>query len=388
MKIRLLLWPALALSAVSLLAACATGGTFANIRAERDQLVTLDTTLAAAGKLPSADVIAPDAQLVGFPYSVPADTVTPERCDTLVGSHDISSWLAMWHARQLPDVDFVMKATGLKGCDGVAIQEGEYSIKGPTVGALVEHQSYRAVRIQQSDSTWMLYRLWLKPDNQAYYRGPVTGCRQFNSLSWAMHRRVVEADVLYGGKPAAGQVADAMQEAGWTVGQSGGFPSTSGGIGFAVGFLYRLTPVWGVEGLVLQDPIDRAHGSVMTGLQTMPWKPTLGETERRLGLLGTFTFGPARLSAGPALTMVEFDWTEQYSSISGFKPVSATRMRIGGVAQLTLVAPIDLDSPLRPEFTARYSFATKVQVPEFIGLEPLDVSMGRFMFGLGLAYSF
>ena len=385
MKTRLLSCATLALPVVTLLAACATGGTFADLSAEHAHLVTLDTTLAAVGRFPSADVIAPDAQLVTFPYSLPADTTTWVRRDTLVGPEGISTWLEQWHARQLPAVDFVLMPMNLQGCDGVAVQEGVYPVKGTSRGAAVEQQQYRAVWIQRSDSTWMLHRLWLMPDSRAHVSGPVPGCHRLASVSQALDRRLLEVTGLYGGKPVATQAADAMRGAGWTV--RPGFPTTDkAGIGFAAGFLYRLTPAWGVEGLFVQNPIDGAHGSITTGVQTIPWEPTLRETDRWLGLLGGFSFGEARLAAGPALALVNFDWKERFSSISGISPVSVTRVRFGGVVQFAIATP--LTSSLQPELIARYTFAPKAEVPSFMGLTPFDVSLGRFTVGMGVAYAF
>lgn len=385
MKIRLLLWPALALPAVSLLAACATGGTFADIRAERDQLVTLDTTLKAAGKLPSADLIAPDAQLVGFPYTVPADTVTPELRDTLVGPDNITGWLRRWHARQLPDVDFILNPTYLRACDGVAIQEGQYPIKGVDEGGVVEHQPYRAVWIQKSDGTWMLHRLWLKPDSRGHLSGPVTGCHTLGSVVRDLDRKVVEVQVFFlDGTAVTNQVADAMRGAGWTymVGEQS-FPNAgSGAVGFAADFLYRLTPAWGFGGFAIQNPDGQARGR----FTTVPREPRLHETEQWLGLLGSFTYGPARFAAGPALARVGFDWSEKYSSVSGVQPVSVSGTHFGGVAQLGVSLP--WAGPVHPEVVARYTFAEKAQVPAFMGLGPLNVSLDRFTIGVGMAYSF
>jgi hypothetical protein len=385
MKTRLLSCATLALPVVTLLAACATGGTFADIASERDHLLKLDTTLATIGKFPSPEVIAPDAQLVTFPYSVPADTTTWVRRDTLVGPDGISSWLEQWHGRQLPAVDFVLTPMDVQGCDGVAVQEGVYPVKGTDREAQAEDQPYRAVWIQRSDGTWMLHRLWLKPDSRAHLTGPVTGCHTLGSTSRDMHRMVVEAEVLYGGKQVANQVADAMRAAGWTytLPLTGTFPRTEGvGIGFAASFRYRLTPAWGIQGLLIQNPIDRARGR----LTTAPREPRFQETDRWLGLLGAFSFGPARIAAGPALALVNFDWSELYSSMSGIAPVSVSRTRFGGVAQLAVNAPLALS--LQPVLVARYTFAAKAQVPAFMGLAPFDVSMGRFTIGLGLGYSF
>jgi hypothetical protein len=385
MKTRLLSCATLALPAMVLLTACATSGTFADIRAQRDHLVTLDTSLATVGTFPSADVIAPDAQLVTFPYSVPSPGGTLERRDTVVGPDGISSWLEQWHARQLPTVDFVLTPTDLQGCDGVAVQEGVYPNKGSNEGAAVEHQAYRAVWIQRNDGTWMLHRLWLQPDDRAHLSGPVTGCHRLASLSFALHRKVVEADVLYGGKSAANQVADAMRQAGWTytLPLERTFPKSEGtGIGFAAGFLYWLTPAWGAEGLFMQNPIDRARGR----LTTIAREPRLREIDRWLGVLGTYSLGPARIAAGPAIALVNFDWTEKYSATSGIEPVSVGETRFGGVAQLTIPTP--LSASVRPELMARYTFATKAQVPAFMGLGPLDVSLGRLTVGVAVAYSF
>jgi hypothetical protein len=390
MKPRSISWllPSVVLAAAT--ASCATGGSFSQLTARRTRLVALDTTLTAVGRFPSSRVIADDAELVTFWLKGPGPLW--QHRDTLRGPADVSGWLEQWRASQLPAVDFFLTPNDLRVCDGLAIQYGSYPIRERVTEGPVESRSYRALWRRGADGGWRLERLWLAPDAKARLPAGASGCRSLRATMGATRRWVVEADVLWAGRPVSRGAVDAMRNAGWIFYRPpnlGGatpydFPyALTNQIGFAAGVTYRVTPLWGLEGLYLQSPHEVARGFIIpTGHE-----PVLTEEDRWIGLLGTGEFGPIHMGVGPAVGFVGFDWTEGPLCLNSCPgPVSSHATRVGALAELAFTAPLGIRP--RPRVDVRYLLTSSATVPAFEGAGPFDVPLKRMVVAVGLTYSF
>lgn len=376
---------ALFILALPLATSCASAPTFADLATEHDGILALSESLEAMGRFPSAAVLAPDAELVTFRYRAPDGDA--QRRDTIRGRAAVAAWLDHWHARQMPDVDFVLSPHDFRRCQGVALQTGMYPIKGSGRGAQVESQSYRALWTETRGGEWELKHLWLEAGGGSPLRGRSTDCLTLRVAERRLHKVVVGLEVLASGTPSDGTIEDAMRSVGWTspVNRQG-FPySKADKIGFALGARYRVTPQLGVHGLLLRHPATLVSGRVARG----PREPSVLVTNSWIAFLGSLDLGIAQIEAGPGFSVVGFEWAERVHNVGGGDkpdPLSESLMKLGALAQISVSAPVRFR--VQPRLVARYVYSGDAEVPGYMDLEAFTVPLNRFSLSLGLEYSF
>lgn len=360
--------------------ACATGHTFADLAVERDHLTTIQSQLTEVGRLPSQDVMSPQARLVSFPYSLPGSM--EERRDTVVGAEAVATWLEQWHARQLPQTEFVLSPVEVRRCGDIAIQDGSYNVATSRDNGRV--QSYRALWVEQPGGTWVLDRLWLDPDAEAHTAKLATGCRSLSTVKRALNRVILEVEAVAGTAPAKGVIEDAMRDAEWDYGiKMTPFPRTEiGRVAFAVGATYKVRPDIGIQALFIQEPSTTVHGR----WRTHPREPILAVEDRVVAVLGVASSGDFEVAVGPAVSLAQFSWEERFNSLAGVDPVSESRTGLGALGQVAVSAPVAM--AIQPRLVVRYILLPGQDAPGFYDLAPLSVPFRRFTVGLGFRYSF
>ncbi len=299
----------------------------------------------------------------------------------------MAGWLDTWHARQMPEVDFVLSPHDFQRCEGVALQTGMYPIKGFGREALVESQSYRALWVETDAGDWELQELWLEAGGGSPLRGLSTDCLSLRVAERRLHKVIIGVEVIASGTPSDRTIGHAMRSVGWTwpVNRQG-FPySKADKIGFALGARYRLTPQFGVHGLLLRHPATLVSGRVAKG----PREPSVLVTNSWIAFLGSLDLGIAQIEAGPGISAVGFKWAERVHNVGGGEkpdPLSTRFMKLGALGQISITAPVRFR--VQPQLVARYVYSGDAEVPGYMDLEAFTVPLDRISLSLGLVYSF
>jgi hypothetical protein len=361
---------------------CATAGhTFRELSLERDQLRTLREALDSASGLPSADLMAVDAQLVTYRFTV-GDS-SSERRDTIRGAEAVSSWLQAWDAR--PDVTFRLAPDNVQSCRGATIQTGSYPIPGAKARDAEVRQPYRALWLSDATGRLVLHRVWLEPDARARAAVIATQCRSLRELELATRRVTVTFEGVLSRVPAADEILEAMRDANWVVIKRKDiepFPTgDTEGNAIAAGISYRLIPSFRLRAAYLQF-----RGAWGTGHLNAPLRePTLRVDDQLAALLGVFELGWAQFGAGPAVATVNYGWTERIDMVEA-APVSKHELRYGGLAEASVQFPGARWGG--PYVALRYAVMPAAHAPPFYDLDGVAISLRRLSLGAGFAVAF
>lgn len=353
-----------------------------------DQIARLQETTAELreiGVFPEPGVMADDVELVTFEFAGggPGETYR----DTLRGPEAVSAWLERLYAQQLPAVEFRLSPHESLLCDGAAIQNGTYQVAAGPQGQKAR-QPYRARWVPGAGGAWQLDRLWLDPPSDARVGRVATECRSIRDLELGSYRWMVTAEMRFAPDVTTGPVVDRMWELGWNDPSryEGEFPKArSGGTKLGLSVVYRITPRWGVQGLLLQDSDYSVRGRL--GVSLGGWQPKLSvDGTRVIGVLGVRDLGWMQVGAGPALASTEMGWTENYDLDGEPPPAPVKRSTTGVMGQLSATVPFT--RWLRAYVAARYLAAGDVEVPAFADLASFKVPISGVSLGLGAALTF
>jgi len=370
-------WPCLL--AVSLATGCATAPTLAP--AAEDPFAADRAAVADRPAVPTAEVMLPGVELVGFPRRIFGEI----HRDTIRGAALVAGWLEEHRSRSdAAGEAFELRATGIQICDEAAVEEGWYALSreaAPNQLVRAEVAPRYLSLWRPVEGAWKLERVWLDPERGVRVTTVATGCEESIRADRGSQRLRLGAGARMGGGGQLQGVAGRMAEAGW--------PSPTlqnrSAPGAKVWASYRV-----LGGAAVRTSYERIG---RTGLRDYAEIPpdgfrtlTAHVSGHAVRLLGEWRLGPVWLAAGPAVAFMTTEYDERENTPRDRDADTGTiRERLVGgaveagvrVTRFPTIQPVlSVDYLYLPELAAR------------VGEYPAPITAGGLILALGMELSF
>ncbi len=361
------------------------------VTARADSAGIVRSELAAIGGFPSEEHMRPDVRLYTELVWIEDSGRDPRR-DTLRTPTSVANWLENRRSRQAPDVLFELDTDEIYVCRDAVLQYGTYPLGVDPTGQRTFLGSRvvlsRGLQRHAFVARWIrtgsgleLEALWLSPvGGEARVARLGRGCRSASRATFAARYAVRRGGVDLGaGFTDQSQPIDAVEQAlvahGWEQDIRHG-----GAAGFSAQGTYRFRPGWQVAGVAGYQLPAYANGFAGQFRAELEWS---GFT---LGAVLVREVGPIRLAAGPAVAVMQWNWSDEVTAsvFDPGEPTSATTVTPGGLAELGVIQA--LGSNLYVRIAGRYYLMGDARAPGFRDLESVDVSMSQARLTLGVGW--